>query len=255
MPIVPPVWRMPTRRATLQPRPMNGILVAMIVMNCDVGVERQRGHLRDGAADQLDVDGRLGLARGHRRGGVADVDLPARDVVRAAFERERLGQAGDRVLGRRVGDRVGRGDVRGQRAVVDDPPAAARSSRGTRPGRTGTRRSGSCPRRAASPRSARSSTGARDADAGVVEQQVDGRRRPRTARDRRGIGDVGRDDLRRRRASRAARASRRPASTSSQPSACSARAAARPMPEPAPVTTAITRRPRSRPRRTRAPRR
>ena len=41
--------------------------------------------------------------------GVADVDLAAGDVVLAAVERGRLGQAGDGVLGRGVGAEFGRG--------------------------------------------------------------------------------------------------------------------------------------------------
>ena len=56
--------------------------------------------------------------------GVADVDLAAGDVVFAAVERRRLGQAGDRVLGGRVGRRVRPRRVRRDRAVVDDPAAA-----------------------------------------------------------------------------------------------------------------------------------
>jgi hypothetical protein len=57
-----------------------------------------------------------------RRG--TDVDLRARDVVRAALERGCAREAGDRVLGRRVRHPVRARDVRGQRAVVDDPPCA-----------------------------------------------------------------------------------------------------------------------------------
>src|SRR5205807_504020 len=67
----------------------------------------------------------LGHPLGHRGGGVADIDLAARDVVLSAVERRRLGEAGDRVLGRGVRSRIGPRRVRRQRAVVDDPPASA----------------------------------------------------------------------------------------------------------------------------------
>ena len=53
--------------------------------------------------------------------GLADVDLTARNVVLAPVERGRLGQAGHRVLGRRVGSRVGARHVGRDRAVVDGP--------------------------------------------------------------------------------------------------------------------------------------
>ena len=56
--------------------------------------------------------------------GVADVDLAAGDVVLAAVERGRLGEAGDRVFGRGVGRGVGARRVGGDRAVVDDAAAA-----------------------------------------------------------------------------------------------------------------------------------
>ena len=60
---------------------------------------------------------------GHLGGGVADVDLAAGDVVLAAVERGRAGEAGDRVLGRGVGGRVGPRHMGRDRAVVDDPAA------------------------------------------------------------------------------------------------------------------------------------
>ena len=63
-------------------------------------------------------------ALGERGGGIADVDLAAGDVVAAAIERRRFGEAGHRMLGRGVGDRARARRVRGDRAVVDDAAAA-----------------------------------------------------------------------------------------------------------------------------------
>src|SRR2546430_9792783 len=51
------------------------------------------------------------------------IDLAAGDVVFAPVERGRFGETGDRVLGRGVGHRIGSRGVRGDRAVIDDPPA------------------------------------------------------------------------------------------------------------------------------------
>jgi hypothetical protein len=94
---------------------MNGIFVAITVMNLNVGVERQRGHVEDGASIVIDVDRRLTLDRpvrlhnsytSHRLGQiggcVADVDLPARNVIFAPVERSRLRQTGDPMIRRRV---------------------------------------------------------------------------------------------------------------------------------------------------------
>ena len=70
---------------------------------------------------------RPGAPRVHRLGhlglGVADVDLPAGDVVRSAVERRRSRQPGDGVLRRRVGRRPRARHAGRDRAVVDDPPA------------------------------------------------------------------------------------------------------------------------------------
>ena len=82
-----------------------------------------------GVDARFDGDAAVGLRRAllHRLGhfglGVADVDLAAGDVEGAAVERDRFGQARDRVLGRGVGRahrprRMGR-----DRAVVDDASA------------------------------------------------------------------------------------------------------------------------------------
>src|SRR6266567_4756645 len=102
----------------------------------DVGVQGQGGHVQHRVGDVLGVEGRLRRDRsvglryaaaddlGHVRRGVADVDLAAGDVEVPAVERQRLGQARDRVLGGRVADAPRPGAVRGDRAVVDDPPAA-----------------------------------------------------------------------------------------------------------------------------------
>lgn len=54
---------------------------------------------------------------------IADVDLAAGDVVAPAIERGGPGEAGDRMLGRRVRRRVRARHVRRDRAVVDDAPA------------------------------------------------------------------------------------------------------------------------------------
>jgi hypothetical protein len=90
----------------------------------------------DGLADMIDVHQRLGLDRSvglrdalrHARGefgfGIADVDLADGNVVFAAVERGRLGDAGDGVLGRRVRRGVRARRVGGDRAVIDDAPAA-----------------------------------------------------------------------------------------------------------------------------------
>ena len=59
---------------------------------------------------------------GHRGRRVADVDLASRDAVRAAFQLEALVRPGDRVLRRRVRDRLRPRYVRRDRPVVDDPP-------------------------------------------------------------------------------------------------------------------------------------
>ena len=100
-----------------------------------VGVERQAGHVDHGVGDAADVHHRFGGDRavglrhadGHRRGHlgqrVADVDLAAGDVEGPAVERQRLGQAGDGVLGRRIGNRARARRMRRDRAVVDDAAA------------------------------------------------------------------------------------------------------------------------------------
>src|SRR5690606_83149 len=56
----------------------------------------------------------------------ADIDLAASDVEVARVERDRFGEPGDRMLGRRVGDRAAPRYLCGDRAVVDDPTAARR---------------------------------------------------------------------------------------------------------------------------------
>ena len=62
----------------------------------------------------------------HRRRRIADVDLAGADVVLAAIQHHRLGQARDGVLGRRVGRAVRARRVRADRTVVDDAPALRR---------------------------------------------------------------------------------------------------------------------------------
>ena len=61
--------------------------------------------------------------RGHLRRSVPDVDLTAGDVVAPSVQGRRLGQPGDRMLGRRVRQRSRARRVGGDRAVVDDAPA------------------------------------------------------------------------------------------------------------------------------------
>ena len=59
----------------------------------------------------------------HIRRGVADIDLPAGDVVLAAVERRRSREAGDRVLRRGVWRGVRTRHMRRDGSVVDDPSA------------------------------------------------------------------------------------------------------------------------------------
>ena len=105
----------------------------------DVGVQRQAGHVdaprrrrarRPSSARPRCAPSACGtpcvMRCRHLGRGVADVDLAAGDVVLAAVERGRLGQAGDRVLGGGVGRRVRARRVGRDRAVVDDAPAARR---------------------------------------------------------------------------------------------------------------------------------
>ncbi len=118
-----------------QPRPTNGIFVAITVRNWILASGVTVAMKYDGARNVLHIHGRLfddraiGLrhaalhALGHLGQCVADVDLAAGDVVFAAVERGRFREAGDRVLGRGVGGRIGPRRMRGDRAVVDDPPA------------------------------------------------------------------------------------------------------------------------------------
>ena len=242
-----------------QPRPTYGIFVAITVMNCTLASSGSEAMWATARPTLRDVHRRLGLQRpvglrhaaghplGHLGGGVADVDLPAGDVELAPFQRQRLGDPRDRVLGRVVGDRVRPRDVGRERAVVDDAPAP-RLLRGHR-----------------AERRLRAQEGAGDvgvhhplpvlegqlgdrrghAEAGVVEQQVHAPvalaapRRTARATDAGSVTSVGtarpspslRDSLR--------GASRRPAATTLHPSLSRAFVAARPIPEPAPVTTAI----------------
>src|SRR6202011_4116933 len=78
----------------------------------------------------LDLECAVGLwnaalhPRGHLGGGVADIDLAARDVVLAAIERGRLGKPGHSMLGRRVRSGVRPRCVGGGGAIVDNPSAA-----------------------------------------------------------------------------------------------------------------------------------
>ena len=57
----------------------------------------------------------------HRGVGIPNIDLSAGDVEGPALECRGFRQPRDRMLGRRVGDAVRPGHVRGNRTVVDDP--------------------------------------------------------------------------------------------------------------------------------------
>src|SRR5258708_6168210 len=76
------------------------------------------------AAVGLHHAGALHHAIGERGRGIADVDLAAADVERAAVEGGLLGEPRDGVLGRRVGRRERARRVGRDRAVVDDAAAA-----------------------------------------------------------------------------------------------------------------------------------
>jgi Sulfatase-modifying factor enzyme 1/DinB superfamily len=98
-----------------------------------VGSQRKPSHVTDGAADVGDIKRGLGPQRAvslghttghalrHRRGGIADIDLPTRDAMGATVERYRLGKPGDRMFRCRVRGRVRPGRVGRDRTVVDDP--------------------------------------------------------------------------------------------------------------------------------------
>ena len=131
-------WRASPQADVIEcyPRPTNGIRLAITVMNSTLVSSEQARHVDHRLADIVGVHARLrplaavGLqhagdhALGQRRAGIADVDLAAGDVVAPAIERGLLGQAGDAVLGHRIGDRVRARRMGGDRAVVDDAPAA-----------------------------------------------------------------------------------------------------------------------------------
>ena len=107
----------------------------MTVMNCTLASSGKSGHEDDGVGHVLHVHPGLGQqvagglqdtllhALGHLRGRVADVDLPAGDVVLPSIEGSRTRQAGYGVLGGRVRCRVRPGHMGGDRSVVDDPAA------------------------------------------------------------------------------------------------------------------------------------
>ena len=136
----------PARRARLrqgpdrapQPRPTNGILVAMIVIVRILADSGRLGHMDDGVADLARVDRRLdgdpavGLRNAQRHLArhigerIADVDLAAGDVVLSRIERDRFGEAGDGVFGGGIGRRIWSRRMGGDRAVVDDAPALRR---------------------------------------------------------------------------------------------------------------------------------
>ena len=77
----------------------------------NVGFERQVGHIENRFGDVADIHARfhfhrtvslghaLRHARGHLRGGVADIDLAAGDIEGASVERDALRETCDGVFG------------------------------------------------------------------------------------------------------------------------------------------------------------
>ncbi len=101
----------------------------------DIGVKRQAGHVDDRIGDVIGIhprlarNGSIGLgnagdhSRRHVGCGVADVDLATGDIERPAIERDGAGQAGNAVLGGRIGGGAGARNMGGYRAVIDDAAA------------------------------------------------------------------------------------------------------------------------------------
>ena len=95
--------------------------VAITVMAGTFASSGKTGHVDHSAGDALNVHhwfdryfavwlhDALFHVGGHVGVGVADVDLAAGDVVFSAVESGGFGEAGDRMLGRRVGSGIGRG--------------------------------------------------------------------------------------------------------------------------------------------------
>ena len=89
---------------TAQPRPMNGIFVAITRHELDVRVERQRRHVDDGPRDVSDVHRRLGSARpvgledpGRRIGSVISVSALPMSICPQAMSNARPSSDVDRV--------------------------------------------------------------------------------------------------------------------------------------------------------------
>ena len=126
------------RPAPAYPRPINGILLAITVMNGTFASSGSpamyrtasatwRTSIRGSAIDRaVRLQDAARHALGHLGRGVADVDLAANNVERAAVERDRFREPGDRVLGRGVWRRFRTRRVRRNRPVVDDAAAARR---------------------------------------------------------------------------------------------------------------------------------
>ena len=98
-----------------------------------IGVEWQVRHVKDSLPDLLDVKLRLLqhatvrlecaavlCAVGHVGDSVTDVDLPARNIVVATFERRRLGQTRNSMFGSRVGGSMRSRYVSRDRTVIDN---------------------------------------------------------------------------------------------------------------------------------------
>src|SRR5271166_5012653 len=102
----------------------------------NVGGERQAGHIDDGIGDVAYIHARfhhlravrLGYAGshafGHFRGGIADVDLAAGNIVGAAVEGNGFCESGDGVFGGSVRRGVRSRYVGRDRSVINDAAAA-----------------------------------------------------------------------------------------------------------------------------------
>ena len=107
----------------------------MTSMNCTLDSSGKRRHIRHGPRNVLGIHGGLDRSRAvclqhalahvgrHFGGRVADINLAAGNVVLPAVERCRFREAGNGVLGCRVGGGIGPRAVRSGRPVVDDTPA------------------------------------------------------------------------------------------------------------------------------------
>ena len=121
--------------ANVQPRPTNGIFVAITVMNCTSASSGRFAIYTIASATcwtsmRGSTFGAIGLqhafvhACGHLGGGVADIDLAAGDIEVRPSREIGFRQSGDGVLGGGVGRVIRPRRVGGDRAVIDDAAAA-----------------------------------------------------------------------------------------------------------------------------------